>query len=106
MKYFVLHMVTLSVVTRIKTEKLINLFIYLCTCALVKMDISEVIIENVKQHECLYNLAAKDYKNVQKKAELWEEIGGLINLPGKQEMKENVVWKYFYICTYIHIFIS
>ena len=46
-------------------KNIINLFIYLCTCAWVKMDISEfiiekmdiseIIIENVKNYVFLYN---------------------------------------------------
>ena len=35
----------------------------------------ELLIELVKKHKILYDLADEDYKNIRKKDKIWDEIG-------------------------------
>ncbi|XP_017470929.1 PREDICTED: uncharacterized protein LOC108362460 [Rhagoletis zephyria] len=46
------------------------------------MDINEILIEEIRKHEWLYDLSSNEYKNVFKKAVIWEEIGKSVCLPG------------------------
>ncbi|XP_036334540.1 uncharacterized protein LOC118745115 [Rhagoletis pomonella] len=47
------------------------------------MDVNEIIIEEVRKNECLYDLSSNLYKNIYKKAEIWEAIAKSVNLSGE-----------------------
>ena len=47
------------------------------------MDISEKIINIVKENDCLFNLQSKDFKNYYKKEEIWKEVAETLGLTGK-----------------------
>lgn len=40
------------------------------------------LIQLVKQQKCLYVPKDSDYRDQQKKAKIWKEIGEKLNLPG------------------------
>ena len=42
----------------------------------------EVLIDFVKNHEILYNVKLKEYRQLTAKHILWKEIGDLLNKPG------------------------
>ncbi|XP_017467326.1 PREDICTED: transcription factor Adf-1-like [Rhagoletis zephyria] len=44
------------------------------------MDINEILIEQIKQNDCLFNLSHREYKNVHKKMEIWESVAQSLNL--------------------------
>ncbi|XP_017467947.1 PREDICTED: uncharacterized protein LOC108360246 [Rhagoletis zephyria] len=44
------------------------------------MDINEILIEQIKQNDCLFNLSHREYKNVHKKMEIWESVAQSSNL--------------------------
>lgn len=41
-----------------------------------------LLIEVVQAYEHLYNLRHKDYKNIVKKEESWQEIAGIVQMSG------------------------
>jgi hypothetical protein len=43
----------------------------------------ELVIDFVKNHEMLYNVKSKEYRQAQLKQNLWCEIGGTLNKTGK-----------------------
>ena len=43
----------------------------------------EGLIKLVRDHEALYNARHKDYKNIHMAANVWEEIGKKLRVPGK-----------------------
>lgn len=42
-----------------------------------------MLIEMVRQHECLYNMKSKHYRDQNMRGEAWEEIAEKMGLAGK-----------------------
>lgn len=46
-------------------------------------DQTELLIENVRKYRCLFDSADENYKNVLKKAEVWNTIARELNTTSK-----------------------
>lgn len=45
-----------------------------------------LLIENVREHEVLYNIGLNEYRNQDVRQAVWEEIGRLLQVPGKNNI--------------------
>lgn len=58
---------------------------------------NEKLIEEVRKHDCLYNLGSPDYRNTIKKDKIWTDIGGTMQSTGKQNKINLLKYTYMYI---------
>ena len=53
------------------------------------MAFNEILVKQIKQHPCLYNVKVKDFKNRNIKDQAWIAIGNKLKESGKFVSKNN-----------------
>lgn len=47
------------------------------------MDLNSKLINEVKKHECIYNINSEHYNHFEYKEEMWRQIGKTLSIPRK-----------------------